>query len=871
VISLLPEGTITFLFTDIEGSTRLLQRLGGGYGELLGTHARLVREAAARQGGSEVGTQGDAFFIAFPDARDAVAAAVDAQRSLLSHPWHHGSPVLVRMGLHTGTAAIVDGDYVGLDVHRASRIAGASHGGQVVVSAETYNAVDGTVDGLAFVDLGEHVLKDIDEPEHIRQVLADGLPTEFPPLRSLEPPTNIPRRAGTLVGRRREFAELHRLVCDAAARIVTVFGPGGVGKTRLASAVALDASAGFSGGAWFIDLTPTSDPDQMLVEIAKVVGASVESGRPPLEVLVESIGRRRVLLLLDNFEHITPAATSVARLVERCPRLTVVVTSRVVLSLRDETAFPVAPLGLPPGRTRDAVQQSDAGALFVEGARAARPDFHLSDANAPAVAEVCELLDGLPLAIELAAARIKLFTPEQLRLRLDRQLRVLTSGPGDTPERHQTMRATIDWSFQLLTPAEQAFFRDFAVFGGGATFDAIAHVAATDDATEPLTALVNHSLVRQREDEHGEVRFDVLHVIREYALDLFHASPETSEVRDRHARYYLSLADTASKGGAGDNALGREHDNLRPALSWLLDKAAAGDGEAAELGLRLANALGGFWYRHGHIQEGKTLLERALAVAANADDMQRAAALRNLGILLETRRDVDAARACLEDALATYRRQDDQSGEAACLNSLGVVARTAGDLAAAETYFVDGLALRRELGDVGGTANVLSNLAMVLVDRHDVARALDLLREGEELDRAAGNQWGIACSKNNRGVAHLLDGHPEIGEPLIADALRTFVEFGDDDGVAESLEALAGIAAAKDDALRTLRLASASDAVRERAGIPPVGIDRTRLDRWVTQASAALTSDAIAQAHDQGRQMTTDQAVRYALERRSDT
>ena len=365
----LPEGTVTFLFTDIEGSTRLLQRLGAGYTDVLGTHARLVREAATRHGGCEVDTYGDSFFIAFSDAGEGVAAAVEAQCSLLGFPWLHGSPVMVRMGLHTGTAAIVDGDYVGFDVHRASRIAGAAHGGQVVVSAETHAAVEGTVDGVTFLDLGEHLLKDLDEPEHLRQVLARGLPAEFPPLRSLEPPTNIPRRAGTLVGRRREFAELRNLICDAATRIVTVTGPGGTGKTRLAGAVGLDALVEFSGGAWFVDLTAISDPAHVVVEIATVVGVSLESGRPPLDLVVETIGRRRVLLLLDNFEHVTAAAREVARLVERCPRLTVVVTSRVVLSLRDEVVFPVAPLALPVERTRDAVEQSDAGALFVERAR----------------------------------------------------------------------------------------------------------------------------------------------------------------------------------------------------------------------------------------------------------------------------------------------------------------------------------------------------------------------------------------------------------------------------------------------------------------------------------------------------------------------
>ncbi len=864
----LPQGTITFLFTDIEGSTRLFQRLGDGYPDVLATHARLMREALARHGGCEVATHGDAFFIAFSDPHNAVAAAIDAQRSLLREPWPHGSPVLVRMGVHTGTAAIVDDDYVGFDVHRAARIAAAAHGGQVVVSAETYDAVAGIVDGGTFLDLGEHVLKDLEEPEHIRQVLADGLSGDFPPLKSLEPTTNIPRRAGTLVGRRREFAELRKLACDPTTRIVTVTGPGGVGKTRLTGAVALDALAEFSGGALFVDLTSLREADQVVNEVVGVFGRSPEPGRPLLDVLAERIGRRRVLLVLDNFEQVMPAAPVVAQLVERCPRLTVVVTSRVVLSLRDEITFVVPPLGLPSGTSRDEVEDSDACKLFVDRARAVRPGLRLSDADAAVVADVCELLDGLPLAIELAAARIKLFTPEQLRLRLHTRLRELAGGAADAPDRHRAMHATIDWSFQLLTPVEQVFFRNLAVFRGGATLDAIAQVvAANDDAIEPLTALVNHNLVRQTDDERGEMRFDLLHVIREYALDLFESSPDTENVRDRHSRYYVSLAEAAGTHQDGDITLAREYENLRSALDWLLDRSALRDDrEASTLALRLANRLGRFWYRHGHLQEGIARFEHALAVASDVDETQRTTALRHLGTLLETRRDVRAARACLEEALAICRRRGDRAGEAGCLNSLGIVARTGGDLAQAETNFLDSLALRRELDDVAGTATTLSNLALVVMDRDQVARALELLQEAHAIDRAAGDQWELACSSNNLGVAHLLDGHPEIGEQHIAEALRTFVELGDDDGVAESLEALAGVAASKDEAVRTLRLASAAHALRQRAGIPPVEIDHQRVDRWVAQASAGLTADDTARAHDEGRQMTTDQAVRYALE-----
>ena len=595
----LPEGTITFLFTDIEGSTRMLQRLGDRYTDVLGTHARLLRDAAARHGGYEVDTYGDSFFITFTDAGEAISAAVDAQRSLLSFPWLHGSPVLVRMGLHTGTAAIVDADYVGFDVHRASRIASAAHGGQIVVSAETHRAVDGTVDGVAFLDLGEHVLKDIDEPEHIHQVLADGLRTEFSPLRSLEPSTNIPRRAGTLVGRRREFAELRRLVGDAATRIVTVKGPGGTGKTRLAGAVALDALVEFSGGAWFVDLTPVSDPHQVSVEIATVIGASLEYGRPPLDLLVDTIGRRRLLLLLDNFEQVISAAHVVARLVERCPRLTVLVTSRVVLSLRDEEVFPVAPLSLPPAATRDAVERSDAGALFVERARTARPDFRLTDANAVAVAEVCELVDGLPLAIELAAARIKLFTAEQLRLRLDRAL----AGPLRRPRRRARAASDDARHDRVERPAVDA--------GRSRRSSATLRCSVAGPRWMPSPGSSHLRMKRPRRSPRCSITalYDRsrMNTARcgSTCCTSFASTPATCSTRAPTRRsyasampvYYLALAEAASTAG-DDDTTGAELDNLRTALDTLLDRAGRGDSEAAELGLRLANTLGQFWYRH---------------------------------------------------------------------------------------------------------------------------------------------------------------------------------------------------------------------------------------------------------------------------------
>jgi predicted ATPase/class 3 adenylate cyclase len=846
----LPEGTITFLFTDIQGSTRLLERLGPLYGQVLSTHGRLLRQAAAEHGGVEVDTQGDAFFLAFPDPGEAVAAAIDAQRLLLGHAWPHAEPVLVRMGLHTGTASIVDGGYVGIEVHRAARIAGVAHGGQVVVSSETHRRVRTMGEGgVTFRFLGRHLLKDLDEPEPIHQVEAEGLLSSFPPLTSLPPPTNIPRRAGSLVGRDRELALLGGLLADPAVRLVTITGTGGVGKTRTAAAAALDALDQYPGGGYFVDLSVVEHPEQVPSAVAGALGLELDSAQSVLDALRTRIGTRRMLLVLDNFEQVQAAAPAVAELLRSNPRLTVLVTSRSPLGLADETACPLQPLDQPA-----AIE------LFLGRARAARADVQLTEGNADSIHAICSLLDGLPLAIELAAARLKLFSLDSLHRRLDDRLGVLTGGPVDAPDRHQAIRVTIDWSYGLLPPPAQALFRRLAVFRSAVPLGTVEAVVAGEPVEEALAGLLDHSLVRAGEDEAGEVRFSLLTLLRQYALEQLADDPHRDAVLERHARHYAGLAE------AGDGpALRGEQQDVHAALTWLLDAADDGSTELGQLAQRASAALGPFWYQHGDVREATALLDRAVTVASGAPATERAAALRWLGVLLEHQRRPDEARARFEEALALFAADGDAAAEAACLNSLGVVARTAGDLQLAADHFVRSLALRRSLHDDAGVATTTSNLALLHIDRGEIDEAVALLEEADRLDRASGDDWAIACTATNLGVARLLHGQLEEALALLTDALRRFSAAGDGDGVAESIEALVGVAAAEGAWVRAARLAGSADALRSSVGIPAAPIDRQRLERWLRGPRAALGDDAYATALAEGRQMTVDQAMRHAL------
>ena len=868
----LPQGTVTFLFTDIQGSTKLLRRLGDSYGMVLGTHRTLLRAAFRRNSGREVDTQGDAFFVAFSGAREAVAAACEAQRALLEHPWAHGEPVLVRMGIHTGEPLLIEGHYVGIDVHRAARICGAAHGGQIVVSETTAGIVGQTASvDLRFADLGRHRLKDLEHPEHLYQVVGDGLLNDFPTLRSLKPPTNVPRHVGVLVGRSSEKQELERMLRDGA-RAVTITGPGGTGKTRFAAAVALNLLDHFEDGVLFVDLSAAGDASLVSSAIAQVIGVQDEGGTPLADAIAQELHDRHMLLLLDNFEQALDGAVVVSQLLHHAPRLVALMTSRIVLSIEGEQEFPLAPLGLPDDGSREAVERSEAAQLFIERGGQARPGFVLTDENAQAVASVCALLDGLPLALELAAARLKLFSPEALVSRLNDRLSLLTGGSGDRPDRHRTLRNTIDWSVHLLSEEDRGFFRDQAVFNGGATVEAAEAVAgAGEDSLDALTTLVGHSLLRLRSDAEGEMRFWMLQTIREYALEILAEDPGRDSLYERHARYYLEVAETvAAEASSRPTQLDRldsEHDNMRSALEWWLDRADGSHPEAPGLALRLTIALGRYWYTHGHAVEGGRWLERALGAAGGeAADADRARALRLFGIMMEQQRHLERARVLFDEALGLFRKIGDRGGEASSLNSLGVVTRSLGDLDAAEDLYEASVRLRREIGDEPGAAASLGNLAIVAIDRGEYDRAWGLLEDTLALDRARGDEWGVTVSIANQGVIQLERGDLDDAAATTGEALRRFDEMGEADGTAEALETFAGIATAQERFVRAGRIAGAAGELR-RSGRHTSREDRHGEARALDRAArVAIGEAAFDEARREGSAMTRSQAVKYTLE-----
>jgi predicted ATPase/class 3 adenylate cyclase len=648
----LPTGTVTLLFSDIEGSTALLSRLGDRYGAALSAQRELMRVAISASGGLEMGTEGDSFYVAFESAAAAVRACVAAQRALAGYEWPGGAAVRVRMGLHSGEPARHEDGYVGMDVHRAARIAAAGHGGQVVLSDATRLLAQPRLpDGVSVRDLGWHRLKDIDAPERIYQLVIPGLPDQFPPPKSLGAQTSLPAPLTPLVSRDSELEQLRAAILRPQVRLVTLTGTGGVGKTRLAMAAAASLTEAFEHGIYFIALAAVRDAEVMW----KTIAASLHvSGDEPAAV-TEYLQDRLVLLVLDNLEQLAGASEVVAGLLATAPGLVVLATSRRPLHLLGEYEQPVSPLEVPTEPGAAEVAACGAARLFVQQAAMVRPNFTITEANAADVAAICRRLDGLPLAIELAASRARLLPPRALLARLGDSLG-LAAGAAVRPSRQQTLQNTIAWSYELLTPDLAGVFRRIGVFADGCDLDALAAVAlaadeqvAGTDPLQPVAALLDLSLVTVAEGADGEPRVSMLETIRQYALDQLERSGNLDDVRRRHAAYFASFAERAHDQLTGPaqlaslDSLEAEHDNLRAALAWSLDTGATSQSaahqsasdERAVIGLRLVQALSLFWYRHGHATEGRRWLEQAVRLASDQAGAPHARMAHWLGVLMQ--------------------------------------------------------------------------------------------------------------------------------------------------------------------------------------------------------------------------------------------
>ncbi|HEX5968141.1 MAG TPA: adenylate/guanylate cyclase domain-containing protein, partial [Intrasporangium sp.] len=621
----LPTGTLSMLFSDIEGSTLLLTRLGRDYTEALDRHRRLLRSAWAAGSGTEMGTEGDSFFVVFPTADGAVRAAVLAQRGLESQVWPGGERIRVRIGIHTGTPQLHEGDYVGMDVHRAARVAAAAHGGQVLLTSATAELAGGSLpEDVWLKDLGTHHLKDLPEPERVFQLAIDGLQEDFPSLRSLGASSTLPVPTTPLVGREPAVSALSRLIHPPDVRLATLTGPGGSGKTRLAIEVASKIAATFPDGVFFVPLAAVASADVMWTSIADVLALPRRARSP--EHLLEQVAPRAALFVLDNVEQLHGADDVVTQLLEAAPRAAILTTSRRALGVPGEHLYPVPPLSLPLGSTLSTAEASPAVELFVQRARSVRAGFRLTADNVADVVAICQHLDGLPLAIELSAARIRLLSPPALLRRIDQSLDVAARST-QAPSRQRTLRDTIAWSYHLLSAQHQAFFRRLGVFAGGADLDAVASVWAGEsvgpqpvDPLDLLAELVDASLVLMSEGPDGEPRITLLETIRSFARGQLRDEGELDVVHSAHALHYLQVAERLQRLRAVDHLLALhqaeiELDNFREALAWAIrrnaDPSRDGDADAA-LDLRLSSSLGWLWYTGGYVLEGSRWLEQAL-------------------------------------------------------------------------------------------------------------------------------------------------------------------------------------------------------------------------------------------------------------------
>jgi predicted ATPase/class 3 adenylate cyclase len=767
-----PTGTVTLLFSDVEGSTRLLEKLGPTrYAQALELHRQLLRAAFEAHEGYEVDYEGDAFFVAFARADDAVAAAVRAQQGLVDADWPDGHQLRVRMGIHTGEPLAVPPKYVGLDVHQAARIMAAGHGGQVLLSRTTHDLV-----GTAFRvrALGEHRLKDLSAPQWVYQVLADGLPWEFPALRTLgNRPTNLPVQATPLIGRRRELAELTALLRAEESRLVTLTGPGGTGKTRLALQAAANLLEDFEDGIFLVELAAITAAELVPTTVAQTLGLWEVPGEPLETTLRGYLAEKHLLLVLDNCEHLLEAAPMVRELLGAAPRLRVLATSRASLHVSGEHEYSVPPLSLE-------ADANEAVTLFYERARAARRDFRITADNGAVVAEICARLDGLPLAIELAAARVKVIPPEELLPRLQQRLQVLTGGSRDLDKRQQALRNTLDWSYDLLGSADRSLFARLAVFAGGRTMDAAEAICAPDgelDVFECIASLVDKNLLQQQLDGR-ETRFVMLETIHEYARERLDASGETAAFRRRHADYFAGLARKAApllRGPDQQTWIDRllaEQDNLRAALTYLIDE---GEFPSAQ---NTAAALALFWETRGQFREAQEWFDAALGDADAPNSKSRAETFFWAGRLAIFCGAWERAARLLRSATAGASEVGDTVTMALALGKEGWVCVETGQTAEGLERVEHAVALARELGDRWALAETLND-AGASYDRTDPLRGLQCLEESLELRKALGDHVNVADSLNNVGYVQTCLGAYDVAEAVLDEGHEMARKLGD--------------------------------------------------------------------------------------------
>lgn len=860
----LPVGTVTFLFTDIEGSTSLVQELGTTWPDVLALHDDILSTVIAAHGGIVVKTIGDAYFAVFESAIDAVLAAVAAQSQLGETEWPEAHPVRVRIGIHSGLGVLGGADYVGLDVHRASRIARTGHGGQVVLSEQTAVLVERSLPAeLVLRDLGKHRLKDLSEAEAIFQVDIAGETLEFPALRTLNAiPNNLPLLPTSFIGREDQIERAVTLL--ETARILTLTGPGGTGKTRLSLQVAAELANKFEGGVFFVGLSTVTDLDLVPSAILTELGLSDTSGdETPSDRLLAALHGRRVLMVLDNFEQLLDAAPLVAEMVKQSPDSRFIVTSRAPLRISGEQEMPVPPLMVPEETNLSTALSSEGVRLFVERAMAVRPDFQLDDSNVATVIELINNLDGLPLAIELVTSRLRHFPLETILNRLDS--RMLSAGSVDLPERQQTIDNAIAWSYDLLDGDRRRLFALFAVFAGGARVEEVEKVATNLDpgldVLDGCADLADHSLIRSV-TEFGSSRFRMLHVIREFALARLDESEFAHEARVVHLQVYSDLAETVAPQLVGPDrmrlldTLEADHDNFRSALEFGLANGHA------DLVMLLSSSLWRFWQARGHLSEAERRLEAA--VDQDGGDLGlRAATIESLGGVHWWRGSMDRCAERYAQALEIQEQLDDPAGLANAHYNYGLsVVAQKQDVEGLRAHLAKALEIYEDLGDHNGIGDVRWGLAQGMLFTDEYEAAIDLLELAAASYREVGNHFGLSwclfeTSEGYRGISQL-----DKSWDSLAGALELFQEARDVSGFALGSGVAAAISLARGDRARAYRLMGARASL-----VKTTGTDLARYDINVYEGLENETLEALtgidAAAYAEGRAMSRDEFVSY--------
>ncbi|GAC1327555.1 MAG: hypothetical protein NVS2B16_22060 [Chloroflexota bacterium] len=863
-----------FLIADIRGYTRYSQEHGDeAAAQLAVRFADLTTEIVSVQGGKVIELRGDEALAVFTSPRQALRAAIALQTRFAGETVREPHlPLQAGIGLDVGEAIAVMGGYRGGALNLAARLCSLAGPGEVFAS-ETLVALARKVEGFAYVDRGEVHLKGLADPVHVIQVvLEDAVPPTVPKFTiHVTPTSNLPDQATSFIGRERDVAAIVATILRDDVSLLTLTGPGGTGKTRLALQAANKVLGDFADGVFFVALAPVSDPDLVASAVATTLGVREQGNQGLGEALKDHLRSRQMLLVLDNVEHLLEAAPLVGDVLAACPRLKVLATSRTRLHLAAEHGYAVPSLAVPDLKhlpDLSSLTQYDAVALFIQRVRATKADFVITNETAPAVAEICFRLDGLPLAIELAAARVRLFPPQALLRRLSSRLKILTGGARDLPTRQQTLRGAIDWSHSLLNEHEQVLFARLAVFAGGCTLEAAEAVcggwgALDTDVLDDLESLVEKSLLQQV----GEVepRLNMLETLREYATERLQESGEADQAQRQHAEYYLALAEMAEPEVTGPDQrmwlerLEAEHDNLRAALGQAFAR-----GEI-EIGLRLVAAVWPLWYAHGHYREGMRWLEQGLPQSEEVSPHVLARALAGGGTLARVKGDYERAVSMHEESLRLFRSAGEGHDIARALSSLGQVLEKQDNYERATLLFEEALTLRQEMNDTKGTIRSLGFLAWLAVKQGTYDRAVTLAEESLALNKALGDSWTAAVTLHTLGTAHWKQGHIEQGQKILKESLSLSLDLQARVVIAYCLEELAGVAAEQDRTERAARLFGAAEALRTAVGAPLPATEQGLLEPHLSAARDRVDETVWTAARQDGRSMTLEQAVQYAL------